>query len=143
PTRYSAVRFAPNGTLYAISSGPSTVAPEGLYRRENNGTWTSLGPNQGPLFESDLATMRSSINDPALILLGGAAFGAAAFEGTIWRTSNAGQTWTKVYEFGDSQPVTDIEIVEDGLDQVMIASHDYTGGNQAGVLRSTNGGLSW
>ena len=32
PTRYSAVRFAPDGTLYAISSGPSTVAPEGLYQ---------------------------------------------------------------------------------------------------------------
>lgn len=47
PTRYSAVRFAPDGRLYAISSGPSTVAQEGLYRRENGGTWTPLGPNQG------------------------------------------------------------------------------------------------
>ena len=143
PTRYSAVRFAPDGTLYAISSGPSSVAPEGLYRRESNGSWTSLGPNQGALFESDLATMRFSVNDPALILLGGADFGVAGFEGTIWRTTNAGQTWTKVHEFGDSQPVTDIEIVEDGLDQVMIASHDDSGGNQAGVLRSTDGGVSW
>ena len=143
PTRYSAVRFAPDGTLYAISSGPSSVAPEGLYRRESNGSWTSLGPNQGTLFESDLLTMRFSVNDPALTLLGGADFGVAGFEGTIWRTTDAGQTWTKVHEFGDSQPVTDIEIVEDGLDQVMIASHDDSGGNQAGVLRSTDGGLSW
>jgi photosystem II stability/assembly factor-like uncharacterized protein len=143
PTRYSAVRFAPGGMLYAISSGPSTIAPEGLYRRENNGSWTSLGPNQGPLYESDLDTMRFSFNNPALILLGGADFGVAGSEGTIWRTSNAGQTWTKVYEFGDSQPVTDIEIVDDGLDQVMIASHDDYGGNQASVLRSTDGGLSW
>src|SRR5439155_18017639 len=84
PTRYSVVRFAPDGTLYAISSGPSSVAQEGLYRRENNGSWTPLGPNQGPLFESDLATMRSSVNDPALILLGGADFGVAGSEGTIW-----------------------------------------------------------
>jgi photosystem II stability/assembly factor-like uncharacterized protein len=143
PTRYSAVRFAPNGTLYAISSGPSSVAPEGLYRRETNGSWTPLGPDQGPLFESDLFTMRSSVNDPALILLGGADFGVAGSEGTIWRTTDAGQTWTKVYEVGNSQPVTDIEIVEDGLDQVMLASKDDFGGNQAGVLRSTDGGLSW
>jgi len=144
PTRYSNVHFAPNGTLYAISSGPSTVAEEGLYRREANGSWTPLGPDQGPLFESDLDTMRFSLNDPDLILLGGADFGVAGFEGTIWRTSDAGQTWTKVHEAGDFQPVTDIDIVEDGLDQVMIASHDDTsGGNQGGLLRSTDGGLSW
>src|SRR5205814_538902 len=112
PTRYSNVHFAPNGTLYAISSGPSTVAQEGLYRRENNGSWTPLGPDQGPLYESDLDTMRFSVNDPNLILLGGADFGVAGFEGTIWRTSDAGQTWTKVYEVGDFQPVTDIDIVQ-------------------------------
>jgi len=96
------------------------------------------------LYESDLDTMRFSVNDPNLILLGGADFGVAGFEGTIWRTSDAGQTWTKVYEVGDFQPVTDIDIVQDGLDQVMVASHDDTsGGNQGGVLRSTDGGLSW
>jgi photosystem II stability/assembly factor-like uncharacterized protein len=144
PTRYSNVHFAPNGTLYAISSGPSTVAQEGLYRRENNGSWTPLGPDQGPLYESDLDTMRFSVNDPNLILLGGADFGVAGFEGTIWRTSDAGQTWTKVSEAADFQPVTDIDIVQDGLDQVMVASHDDTsGGNQGGLLRSTDGGLSW
>src|SRR6266480_7400564 len=62
PTRYSAVGFAPDGTLYAISSGPSTVAQEGLYRREKNGSWTPLGPDQGALYESDLDTMRFSLN---------------------------------------------------------------------------------
>lgn len=143
PTRYSAVRFAPNGTLYAMSSGPTTVATEGLYRRETNGSWTPLGPDQGPNFESDLDTMRFSVNNPALILLGGSDFGAPGFGGTIWRTTNAGQTWTKVHKLGDGQPVTDIEIVEDGLDQVMLASHDDYGNNQASVLRSTDGGVSW
>ena len=83
PTRYSAVRFAPNGTLYGISAGPSSVAPEGLYRREGNGTWTPLGPDQGPLFESDLDTMRFSHNNPNLILLGGADFGVAGFEKSV------------------------------------------------------------
>ncbi len=143
PTRYSAVRFAPDGTLYAISSGPSSVAPEGLYRRESNGTWTPLGPDQGSLFESDLSTMRFSSNDPSLILLGGADFGVAGFEGTIWRTTDAGQTWTKVHKLGASQPVTDIEIVEDGLDQVMLAAHDDSANNHASALRSTDGGLTW
>ena len=122
PTRYSAVRFAPDGRLYAISSGPSSVAQEGLYRRENNGTWTPLGPDQGPLFESDLNTVRFSRNNANLILLGGSDFGVAGFEATIWRSTDAGQTWTKVYELGDSHRVTDLEIVEDGTDQNMVAA---------------------
>src|SRR5437763_571046 len=144
PTRYSAVRFAPDGTLYAISSGPSSVAQEGLYRRENNGSWTPLGPDQGPLFESDLDTMRFSHNNPNLILLGGSDFGVAGFEGTIWRSTDAGQTWTKVYELGDFHRVTDLEIVEDGTDQNMVAAwNSESGDNVGGALRSTDGGAFW
>jgi photosystem II stability/assembly factor-like uncharacterized protein len=144
PTRYSAVRFAPDGKLYAISTGPSTVAQEGLYRREDNGTWTPLGPDQGPLFESDLDTVRFSINNPNLILLGGADFGVAGFEGTIWRSTDAGQSWTKVYELGDFHKITDIEIIEDGTDQNMVAAwNSESGDNIGGALRSTDGGASW
>lgn len=144
PTRYSAVRFAPDGKLYAISTGPSTVAQEGLYRRENNGTWTPLGPDQGPLYESDLDTVRFSHNNANLILLGGADFGVAGFEATIWRSTDAGQTWTKVYEVGDFHRVTDIEIIEDGTDQNMVAAwNSESGDNIGGALRSTDGGASW
>ena len=146
PTRYSAVRFAPDGTLYGISSGPSSVAPEGLYRREDNGTWTPLGPDQGPLFESDLDTMRFSHNNPNLIMLGGADFGVAGFEGTIWRSTDAGVSWTKVFESatGTFQRVTDLEIVEDGTDQNMVAAwNSESGDNIGGALHSTDGGASW
>ena len=144
PTRYSAVRFAPDGILYAISSGPSTVAQEGLYRRENGGSWTPLGPDQGPLFESDLNAVRFSHNNANLILLGGSDFGVAGFEGTIWRSTDAGETWTKVYEVGDFHRVTDIEIVEDGSDQNMVAVWtSESGDNTGGALRSTDGGVSW
>ena len=145
PTRYSAVRFAPDGKLYAISAGPSTVAQEGLYRREDNGDWTPLGPDQGPLYESDLNTVRFSHNNANLILLGGADFGVAGSEATIWRSTDAGQTWTKVYEVGNnSHRVTDIEIVEDGTDQNMVAVwNSESGDNIGGALRSTDGGASW
>jgi photosystem II stability/assembly factor-like uncharacterized protein len=146
PTRYSNVRFAPDGTLYAISSGPSTVAQEGLYRRENNGSWTPLGPDQGPLFESDLNTTRFSLNNPNLILLGGSDFGVAGFEGTIWRSTDAGQSWTKVFESaaGTTEKVTDIEIVEDGTDENMVAGWtSLSGDNIGGALRSTDNGASW
>src|SRR5262249_40678520 len=146
PTRYSNVRFAPDGTLYAISSGPSSVAQEGLYRRENNGSWTPLGPDQGPLYESDLDAMRFSHNNSNLILLGGSDFGVAGFEATIWRSTDAGQSWSKVFESaqGTIQNVTDLEIVEDGTDQNMVASWtSLSGDNTGGALRSTDGGASW
>jgi photosystem II stability/assembly factor-like uncharacterized protein len=146
PTRYSAVGFAPDGTLYAISSGPSSVAQEGLYRRENNGSWTPLGPDQGPLYESDLNTMRFSLNNADLILLGGSDFGVAGFEGTIWRSTDAGQSWTKVFESatGTTERVTDLEIIEDGTDQNMVAAWDSeSGDNIGGALRSTDNGASW
>jgi len=146
PTRYSNVRFAPDGTLYAISSGPSSVAQEGLYRRETDGTWTPLGPDQGPLYESDLDTTRFSHNNPNLILLGGADFGVAGFEATIWRSTDAGQSWAKVFESatGTIERVTDLEIIEDGTDQNMVASwNSESGDNIGGALRSTDGGASW
>ena len=146
PTRYSAVRFAPDGTLYAISSGPSSVAQEGLYRRENNGSWTPLGPDQGPLYESDLNTMRFSLNNPNLILLGGSDFGVAGFEATIWRSTDAGGSWTKVFEStaGTTERVTDLEILEDGTDQNMVAGwNSESGDNIGGALRSTDNGATW
>ncbi len=145
-TRYSAVRFAPDGTLYAISSGPTSVAPEGLYRRNADASWTLLGPDQGTLFESDLVGMRFSRNDPGLILLVGADFGVAGSEATIWRSLFGGTDWTKVYEGPATfEKVTDLEIVEDGSDQVMVASFIDSGTNPqtGGALRSTTRGASW
>src|SRR6201999_2243383 len=144
PTRYSKVGYAPDGILYAISSGPSTVAPEGLYRRETDDSWTSLGPDQGPLYESDLASLRFSINNPNLILLGGSDFGVAGNDVTVWRSIDAGQDWVKVYAGRGGDFTTDIEIVEDGTDQNMVASYDgYTEPNQGGAFNSTDGGATW
>jgi photosystem II stability/assembly factor-like uncharacterized protein len=144
PTRYSKVGFSPDGTLYAISSGPSTVAPEGLYRREPDGHWSGLGPDQGSLYESDLAALQFSDVDPNLILLGGADFGVAGNAGTVWRSTDAGQSWVKQYAGEGGTFIDDIEIVADGSDQTMIAS--YTGKDtpdQGGVLRSVDGGEVW
>src|SRR4030095_1590517 len=94
-----------------------------------------LGPDQGPLYESDLDAMRFSVNNSNLILLGGSDFGVAGFEATIWRSTDAGQTWNKVYELGDFHRVTDIEIVEDGTDQKMVAAWNSEMGDKIGGAR--------
>lgn len=85
------MRYAPDGTLFALSSGPSSVAPEGLYRRNGDGSWTSLGPDQGTLFESDLVAIRFG-STASTIYLGGADFGVAGSERTVWRSTDGGTT---------------------------------------------------
>jgi photosystem II stability/assembly factor-like uncharacterized protein len=141
PTRYGTVGFAPDGTLHAISTGPSSIAPEGLYRRQAGGGWLPLGPDQGTLFESDLATVRFSTDDPELILLGGADFGVAGNEATLWRSTDDGATWTKTYEAGVLRTVVDLELVDN--QQAVAVWSSSSGDNVGGVLRTVDGGESW
>ncbi|MEO8337579.1 MAG: hypothetical protein ABI664_21565 [bacterium] len=145
PTRYSRVEFSPTGVLHAISSGPtSPTQQEGLYRRNGDGTWTNLGPDQGPYFESSLSAILFSTTDPNLILLGGRDFGVAGVAGTIWRSPDAGATWTKVH-IGDAFAfVTDFERVAGGDGNTLVASHHGQLPPQfGGVLRSIDGGATW
>jgi hypothetical protein len=143
-TRYSHVRFTPQGQLYAISSGPTSIAQEGLYQR-NGLVWTLIGPNQGPLFESDLTGLRVSANDPNFIIAVGADFGVAGFEPTVWRTINGGAVWTKVYEgVLTNFPNQDVCCADPATDLVFVAPYvDNNGPQNGGVLRSTDGGVTW
>lgn len=144
-TRWNTVGYATDGTLYAISDGPTTIAPEALYRRNPDNTWTSIGPNQGTLFESELFSMTFSANTPDLIVAGGSDFGVAGSEATIWvyRTATG---WQKTYEGipNQAQDVLDVEILQDGSDMNMVACYvDFASPQIGGALRSVNGGGSW
>jgi len=147
-TRWNLVAFHPNdGTLYAISGGPTTIAQEGVYRRNLDGTWTNLGPDQGTVFESELFVLRFSENNPNLFMAAGSDFGVAGSEATVWRSLNAGGMWTKVYEKPEgSEDVTALEILADGTDMLMAASYtdSSSGGDSAGgALRTVDGGATW
>jgi len=144
-TRWNTVAFAPDGTLYAISDGPTTVAEEGVYVRTDAGTWLPLGPDQGDVFESELFALWFSQNDPDRIFVGGSDFGVVGHEATIWRTTNGGDAWAKVYEGSeDFEDVRAIEFVEDGTDDVGLASFtDSSSPQEGGVLRTTGGGGTW
>ncbi|MBN8727854.1 MAG: hypothetical protein J0H15_09145 [Xanthomonadales bacterium] len=142
PTRYSSVEFAPDGTLYAVSAGPSTIAPEGLYRRAGDGSWSGIGPDQGVYYESDLAPLLFSAADPGLIYAGGSDFGYAGDTSTIWRTTDAGATWAKVYMGDSGDRVSDIAFGS-ASGQHLVAGYDGSSAQAGGAVRSADGGNSW
>jgi len=142
PHLYNRIEFAPDGILYAIADGSTSVAPEGVYRRETEGTWTAIGPDQGAAFETQGSDLRFSALNPDLILLAGNDLGSAGFEGTIWRSLTAGDSWEKVYESPGVGRVTAVEILADGTDQTMVAALQDQKGN-GGALRSIDGGETW
>lgn len=143
-TRFNTVKFAPDGTLYAISDGPTTIGAEGLYRR-SGAVWTSIGPDQGSVFESELFGLDFSTINSNLIVTSGADFGVAGFEPTVWVSSDGGSNWSKNYEGAtDFEDVTDVIILADGTDQLMVASYtDFSSNQDGGALRSTDGGATW
>jgi photosystem II stability/assembly factor-like uncharacterized protein len=144
-TRWNTVRFNEVGTLHAISDGPSSIAPEGVYRRApDSGVWICLGPDQGNLFESELNALTFSHTNDLLILAGGADFGVAGYEGTCWLSTDGGDTWTKAYEGPEpNEMIYDIWLVEDGTDLTAVGCFSDFNAGTGGALRSTDGGATW
>lgn len=144
-TRYHTVKFSPPGVLYALSDGPSSIAPEGVYRRDPSG-WVNLGPDQGIYFETELWGIAFSETNPNLIVITGSDFGYAGNEPTIWTTTDGGVRWTKTWEPAvDHEDVRDVVILADGTDQKMVASFIDMGSSPqtGGALYSTDGGGRW
>lgn len=143
PTRFNSLSFDAFGQLFAVSGGPSTVAPEGLYRRQRDGQWQALGPDQGPQYETDITTLRVGRRDTGLLLMAGADRGSAGSEGTIWISRDRGLHWLRTHESRLPGTVTDIEWIGD-QDEVALASFDDASGGRAGtLLRTQDSGNSW
>ena len=73
----------------------SAAESNALYRRNLDGTWTHLGPNQGPLYDCELFALRFSRNNPNLILTGGMALLRSLREDApfTWRTALGWVSW--------------------------------------------------
>jgi photosystem II stability/assembly factor-like uncharacterized protein len=141
-TRYNTVKYDFDGTLYAVSDGPTTIAPEGLYRRNPDGTWDSIGPDQGGVFESELFPVVFDPDRPDVIWTAGSDFGVAGFEPTVWLTDDNGATWTKVYEGAETgEDVLDLAIVD--ADTVLGGFIDFADEQEGGVIRSDDYGTTW
>ena len=142
-TRWNEIEFAPDGKLLAVSAGPVTTAQEGVWRRTPNG-WVAMGPDQGPLYETDLVNLEIGKTTLDIVAVG-RDFGPAGDEATMWRFPNQTGPWTKVYEGSEpGETVTEVFYFDHGGDQIVVAAVRDDGPNQTGgVLRSVDFGQSW
>ncbi|GAB4317037.1 MAG: hypothetical protein Kow00127_08710 [Bacteroidales bacterium] len=142
-TRYSAVSIGIDGTLYAWSNGPTTVASEGLYRSVDGGvTWENMGPDIGPVFETQIWTISLSRINPGLIFIGGNNFGVNGWASMIYRSTDGGETWENVFQGPDMDAVRYVHIAVGTNDQVVFASFKSENAT-GGFLKSTDGGITW
>lgn len=118
----------------------NTYSGDGIYKTTNGGsTWTKL--NQGIGNSTHVAAIAVSPNNSNIILAALASGnwfkGNMANEG-IWRSTDAGTTWTKVKSLQDPN-----DIVFHPTDPNRVYFSCGGGFTTAGVYASTNGGVSW
>ena len=143
-TRFSQVTFGADGAMYAWSNGPSSIAPEGLYKSTDDGvTWDNMGPDIGSLFETQIFALVTSFTDPDLIFIGGNNFGVNGWESIIYRSANGGQDWINTFlgSPDDGHSVRNLFIDPNSNDEVIYAG--YKSEVQGGFLKSTDGGWGW
>ncbi|MBK8503332.1 MAG: hypothetical protein IPL46_14610 [Saprospiraceae bacterium] len=98
--------------------------------------WTELGPGN---YSGRVRAIAVHPSDPDIIFAGGVS-------GGIWKTTNAGTTWTSLNDFLPSLSVTCILIHPTSPDTMYVSTGEaFTTGTApgAGIFKSTNGGNTW
>jgi photosystem II stability/assembly factor-like uncharacterized protein len=142
-TRYSSVTIGPDGTLYAWSNGPSSIAQEGLYKSVDDGaTWENLGPNIGSVFETEIFSLAGSDTDPDLIFIGGNNFGANGFESIVYKTEDGGENWEQIY-LGPSFNSFNYIFIDPNSDDAIVYASYMSNDTKGGFIKSLNSGNSF
>lgn len=142
-TRFSQVDIGADGSLYAWSNGPSSIAQEGLYKSVDGGaTWDNKGPNIGDLFETQIWGLKVSDSNPQIILIGGNNFGVNGWASVVHLTMNGGDDWVNVYTGLDNDSFKYVYIDPGSTNEVMYAGYS-TGNAHSGFIKSIDGGFSW
>lgn len=141
-TRYSQVAFGSDGTMYAISSGPSNIADEGLYKSIDGGnTWESLGPNFSPYMDTQIRALRTSASNPDLLFIGGNNYAYQGKESIIYRSVDGGMNWEETYRGLEYERFVFLHIDPNSDDQIIYSA--YRSYSRGGFLKSIDEGVTW
>ncbi|MCP4291380.1 MAG: T9SS type A sorting domain-containing protein [bacterium] len=126
-----------------------SVFGQGIYRSDDAGqTWQNKGLADGRYIARIAVDPTDS--DRVFSAVTGKIFGTGNNRG-IYRTTNGGDSWDKVFALTDSTAATDLAINPDNPDIIYAAMWERTrglnyrtsGGPTSGIYRSTDGGDTW
>ncbi len=115
--------------------------PASAQARTMVSNWTSLGPFTKPTGADTgvgrLNMVRFDPNDSDIMYVG-------APDGGLWKSTNAGSSWTTTTDFLSVIGVSDLAIDPGNTNIMYLATGDLEGDRRSiGVLKSTDGGTSW
>ena len=131
----------PEQTALEITRAYQQNHPSG--RGSDQSNWISLGPASTPGGHEGIGRMNCVAFHPTNLNT----YWAGAASGGLWYTDDDGATWTCLTDKEESLGVTDIIIPTD-YDQsqtiyIATGDRDSYDNNSIGVLKSTDGGLTW
>jgi hypothetical protein len=112
--------------------------------KTHNGYWQSLGPTNWTNQGSNSAG-NGRINTMAFHPTNSSIMWAGSALGGLWKTVDAGLNWTPLTDGMPNLGVSGIAVNPDNPDIIYILTGDGDGTNSAttGVLKTTNGGVTW
>lgn len=138
-------RVAPEGKfpdpMHLFEETRKTADRRGKRSEVFAGNWTEMGPSQSPGGYAGLGRLncvRVDPTNPGTLWVGSAS-------GGLWKSTNAGTSWTTNTDELPSLGVTDIVIDPANTAVMYIATGDGDAGDtySVGVLKSTDGGTTW
>ena len=103
-------------------------------------TWQPIGPF-GDLSGANAGRINAIVMDPS----SSTGYWACAPDGGLWKTTNSGSTWSTNTDYLAAIGVSDVVFDPTNPQNMYLASGDGDAGDcfSLGVLKSTNGGLTW
>ncbi|HCV42853.1 MAG TPA: hypothetical protein DGH68_05180, partial [Bacteroidetes bacterium] len=129
----------------ALQQRDEMRAAKGFFSSPSSVRWTNIGPTSGYYFSygnisSRITTIKYDPNNPGNVYLG------AAFGG-VWKSTDAGLTWTEKTDHEASLSSgaiaidpTNSNVIYYGTGEATYSGASYYG---RGLLKSTNGGTTW
>lgn len=139
-------RVAPSGDLSQIAEGSKELEklitnPAYRSMMQSGGSWQPLGASVVPTGGGGAGRVnciRFHPTNPAIIYAGTPA-------GGLWKSTTSGTSWTTNTDLLPSMGVNDVAVDPTNPNIMYIATGDDDGGDtySVGVLKSTDGGLTW